>query len=199
MKILAINGSYRRGKTIDTLIDKAITGAKTRDGTEVEKIFLRDKNIKYCTNCMVCRREDPEKSIAKCTIYDDMQEIYPKISEADGFIFGTPVNIGHVTAVMKTFLERVAWVTAKPGNFPLKGNPVPRSRKKKRAIIIVSSGIVPPFLRIFGDSATSLIKCVCDCSLGARVTGTIYAGAVEKRGVGEYSVKAYFLGRKLVL
>jgi len=198
MKILAINGSYRKGRNIEKLIDKAIEGAKTREGIEVEKIFLKDKDIKYCTNCMVCKKEDPEKLISKCVISDDMQEIYPKILGADGFIFGTPVNIGHATAVMKTFLERIVWVTAKPGIYPLKGCPAPRSNKKKKAIIIVSSGVVPPLLRIFCDNATSLIKCVCDSALGAKVVGTMYAGAIEKRGVEKYLVKAYFLGRKLI-
>jgi len=35
MNILAIMGSYRKGKTIDTLMDKAIEGA----GTDNIKIF----------------------------------------------------------------------------------------------------------------------------------------------------------------
>lgn len=198
-KILAIVGSYRKGKTIDTLIDRAIQGVESVDGVQVEKIYLIEKNIKYCTNCMVCKKDDAEKSIARCVISDDMQEIYPKIDEADGFIFGTPVNIGHVTAVMKTFLERICWVTAKPGNYPLKGCPVPRNKKKKKAIIIISSGIVPPILRMWCDDATSLIKCVCDCSLGAGVIGSLYAGAVHTRGVEPYLDKAYRLGRKLAV
>jgi multimeric flavodoxin WrbA len=198
-KILAIAGSYRKGKTIDTLMDRAVKGAESVEGVQVEKIYLIEKNIKYCTNCMVCKKDDREKNLARCVIADDMQEIYPKIDEADGFIFGTPVNIGHVTAVMKTFLERICWVTARQGNFPLKSCPVPRSKKKKKAIIIISSGIVPPLFRMWCDDATSLIKCVCDCNLGAGVIGSLYAGAVHVRGVEPYLDKAYRLGRKLAV
>jgi len=41
MKLLAIVGSYRKGKTIDSLIDSAIEGAKANNDTvEKEKIYL---------------------------------------------------------------------------------------------------------------------------------------------------------------
>ena len=47
MKVIAINGSYRKGRTIDTLIDKAIEGIKqVCPSAEVEKIHLIDRNIK---------------------------------------------------------------------------------------------------------------------------------------------------------
>jgi multimeric flavodoxin WrbA len=198
MNILAIIGSYRKGKTIDTIVDKAIEGVKANKGTaQVERIHLVDKNIEYCKNCMVCRKDDPEKKIARCIISDDMDIINPKMNEADGFIFATPVNMGQVTAVMKTFLERTTWVLSKPGKRPIHGCPTPRSTRKKKAIIIVSSGIIPPLLRRWCDDATSLIKSQCDCIYNAQVVGSMYAGAVEKRGVDVYMEKAYKLGRKL--
>ena len=115
MKILAVVGSYRKGRTIDTLVDRAIEGARSNPNVQVDKIVLVDKRSEYCRNCMVCRFDDETKSPARCAIADDMQQIYPLIGEADGDIFGTPVNIGNVTAVMKTFLERICWVFAKPG------------------------------------------------------------------------------------
>ena len=107
MKIFAIMGSYRKGGTIDKLVDKVIEGAKANNNeVEIEKISLINQNIEFCRGCMTCFRDDPSKEMAKCVISDDMQSIYPVIEEADGFIFGTPVNMGAVTAVMKTFLER---------------------------------------------------------------------------------------------
>jgi hypothetical protein len=195
--LLAFIGSYRKGKTIDTLVDKAIEGAQQAAGVSVEKIYLKDKSIKYCTNCMVCRNDDPAKEIAKCPIADDMQDIYPAIQQADAFIFATPINCGTVTALMKAFLERTCWTLAKPGRRPIKGCPEPRTGRKKRAIIILSSALVPPILRRFCDDATSLIKSNCECCFGAKVLGSIYAGAVEKRGLDRYLDRAYNLGTKL--
>lgn len=198
MKVLAIVGSYRKGKTIDTLVDKAIEGAKANNSNvQVDKIHLVDKNIEYCKNCMVCRNDDPEKNIAQCIISDDMEIINPEMDEADGFIFATPVNMGQVTAVMKTFLERTTWVLSKPGKRPIRGCPTPRSTRMKKAIIIVSSGIIPPIFRRWCDDATSLIKSQCDCVYNAKVLGSLYAGAVEKRDVDVYLDKVYKLGKKL--
>ncbi|MBC8229406.1 flavodoxin family protein, partial [bacterium] len=178
MNILAIMGSYRKGKTIDTLMDKAIEGAKANiSNIQVDKLYLVDKNIKYCKNCMVCRKDDENKNIANCVISDDMEIIYPMIEKADGFIFGTPVNMGAVTAIMKTFLERTCWGFAKPGKRPIGGCPTPRTTRKKRAIIMVSSGIIPPLFRRWCDDATSLIKSHCTCILNAKVLGSLYAGA----------------------
>lgn len=197
MNVLAFVGSYRKGKIIDTLVDKALEGARYADGVSVEKIHLKDKNIGYCTNCMVCRNDDPSKETAKCTITDDMREIYPAIQKADAFIFATPINCGTVTAVMKTFLERTCWTLAKPGKTPLKGCPTPRTRRKKKSIIILSTGIVPPLLRRFCDDATPLIRSNSRCCFGAKVVGSVYAGATDNRGIDKYLPKAYELGKKL--
>jgi multimeric flavodoxin WrbA len=197
MKLLAVSGSYRKGKSIDQLVERALEGFRENGGVSAESIRLADRNINYCTNCMVCRYDDPSKEIARCPIDDDMQKIYPAIQEADAFIFATPINIGTVTAVMKTFLERTCWTLAKPGSKPIKGCPQPRTKKHKKAVIILSSGVVPPVLRRFCDDASSLIKSSCESSFGARVTGTLYAGALEKRGIDKYLDRAYELGKRL--
>jgi len=42
MNIPAIMGSYRKGKTIDTLVDRAIEGAKSKVGVDVNKVVLVD-------------------------------------------------------------------------------------------------------------------------------------------------------------
>ena len=171
MKILAIMGSYRKGKTIDTLIDKAIEGAKAYNSeVEVEKVSLIDLNIKFCMGCMTCFKDDPSKEMAKCAISDDMNTLNPKILEAEGYIFGTPVFMAHETAIMKQFLERICWIFAKPAQ--------PRWKK-------------------FCDDATPLIKETIGDSLNAKVIGTLYAGAVMKYGVERYKDQAYDLGIKL--
>ena len=203
MKILAVMGSYRKGKTIDTLIDKAIEGAKANnDRVEVEKISLIDQNIEFCRGCMTCFRDDPSKEIAKCVITDDMNSLNPKILEADGYIFGTPVFMAHETAIMKRFLERLCYVFAKPAPKRTKlvipkDCPLQRSKKKKKAIIITSSGIIKPRWKKFCDDATPLIKQTIKDSLNAKVVGTMYAGAVMKLGVDKYYNKAYELGKQL--
>ena len=199
MKLAAIMGSYRKGKTIDTLVDRAIEGVTSvAPAVKVEKITLIDRNIEYCRNCGVCRNDDPSKPIARCAVNDDMQEILPLMREADAYIFGTPILEGTVNAVTKTFLERICWTLARPGRWPVKGCPEPRTSDRKRAIAIMSSGIIVPLLRRFCDDATKLIKSTIGDSLNAKLVGTLYAGGVEKVGMDRYLAGAHKLGRKLV-
>ena len=198
MRVVAVMGSYRKGKTIDTLTDEAIRGVREVDpSAEVEKIVLVDRDIHYCTNCMACMKDDPEKPIARCSIDDDMQALYPLIRSADAYIFATPVNMGAVTAIMKTFLERICYTLARPGRWPIRGCPEPRVTAHKRLIVLLSAGLIPPVLRRLCDDATSLLRTTCKDSLNARLVGSLYAGAVEKRGSDYYAAAARKLGRKL--
>jgi hypothetical protein len=198
-KIVAIVGTYRRGKTIDTLVAKAAEGAKAAaDEVTVNTIRLIDKRIEYCRNCMVCKGDDSGKEVADCVIRDDLTALFPVIRDADALIFATPINCGTVTAVMKTFLERTCWTFAKPGGSPIPGCPTPRSTKKRRAIILLSTGLVPPELREACDDATPLITSNCECCFNAEVVGSLYAGAVDSVGVGAYLDEAFRLGRELV-
>jgi hypothetical protein len=101
---------------------------------------------------------------------------------------------------MMTFLERICWTFAKPeGRFlNISGIPIPRSDKKRKAVIIVTSGIIPPIYRKLCDDATPLIRGTIKDSLNAKTVGDLYAGDIEHRGVEHYFHKALKLGEKLV-
>jgi len=202
MNLLAIVGSPRKGMATDKLIDKAIEGFRSKSPEcKVRKIHLMDHEIGFCRNCLACRESKADGPYVKCTIRDDMDWISEELTKADRLIFGTPVHEGYCTGIMTTFLERVTWTFAKPTGraLTLIGCPVPRATGKgKKAVIIVVSGIVPPYYRKFCDDATSHIKIALTCSLNAKPVGDMYAGAVESRGVERYFGKAHKLGRKLI-
>jgi multimeric flavodoxin WrbA len=193
-------GSPRKGKATDTLVDKAIDGAVSlAPDCRVKKLSLVDCDIKFCRNCLACRDSKEPGPFAPCSIRDDMDHIREDIVESDSLIFGTPVHMGSVTAIMLTFLERICWSFAKPEGkiFPLTRCPIPRSEKKRKSVTIVVSGIVPPFLRRTCDTASSLIRQTVKDSLNARTVGELYAGDVEHRGAERYFDKAFSLGKKL--
>ena len=201
MNLLAIVGSPRKGKATDTLIDRAIEGVKSKSPEcKVKKLHLIDHDIQFCKNCLACRDSKTKSPAAKCSIQDDMDYIREDVLNSDSLIFGTPVHMGYATAAMMTFLERICWTFAKPErkNFTISGCPLPRSEKKRKSVIIVTSGIVPPIYRRFCDEATPLIKRTVMDSLNAKAVGDIYAGDIEHRGVEYYLGRAYNLGRKLV-
>ncbi len=200
MNLLAIVGSPRKGKATDTLVDKAIEGYKSKvQNCNVKKLNLIEYDIQFCKNCLACRDSQTKKPVAECTIRDDMDYIKEKILKSDSLIFGTPVHMGYATAIMMAFLERICWTFAKPEGkiLTISGCPIPRSNKKRKSIIIVTSGIIPPLFRRLCDDATSLIKQTVKDSLNAKTVGDMYAGDIEHRGVDYYLDRAFNLGRKL--
>jgi hypothetical protein len=201
MNLLAIIGSPRKGKATDTLVDRSINGFQSisTDGT-VKKIHLFEHDINFCKNCLACRDSATDEPVARCSIRDDMDLLKEDLLKSDYLIFGTPVHMGYATAVMMTFLERICWTFAKPERtiLTIKGCPRPRSDKTRRAIIIVTSGIVPPIYKPFCNWATNQIKGVAKDSLNATTIGELYAGDIEHRGAEHYFDKAFSLGKKLV-
>lgn len=200
MNLLAIVGSPRKGKSTDTLVDKAIEGAKTKaSGASVKKIYLADHRISYCKNCLACRDNKNASPFADCVIRDDMDELRMDVFNSDRLLFGFPLHMGYVSAMLMTFLERICWTFAKPGGkyFTVRGCPVPRSDKKRKAAAIITNSVVPPLYRMFCDNAAPLIKCIVRDSLNGKMVGDLYAGDLEHRGAEYYFEKARKLGEKL--
>jgi len=201
MNLLAIVGSPRKGKATDTLVDKAIEGVESKSpNCNVKKLHLNDHDIQFCKNCLACRDSKTKEPLARCTIRDDMDNINEDILTSDCLIFGIPVHMGFATGIMMTFMERICWIFAKPeGKFlNISGCPIPRSNKERKAIIIVTSGIIPPIYRRLYDDATPLIRQTAKDSLNAKTLGDMYAGDIEHRGVEYYFDKTLNLGKKLV-
>jgi multimeric flavodoxin WrbA len=99
-KVLIISSSPRKGGNSDLLCDEFMKGA-TEVGHEVEKIFLKDKKINYCTGCSTCFNGGK-----KCSQKDDMSEILEKMLSTDVIVMATPVYFYTMCAQMKTFIDR---------------------------------------------------------------------------------------------
>ncbi len=99
MKILAINGSHRKGNT-EALLKKILDGASSK-GTRIELINLYDKNVETCKACMGC------ENTGTCNIKDDFPKIFEKMAIADIVIFGSPNYFNNVSGLMKNFIDRM--------------------------------------------------------------------------------------------
>jgi len=201
MNLLAVVSSLRKGKSTDKLVNKAIEGALSKNpDINVKKIYLSDYKIGYCKNCLTCRDSKTAEPYAICTIRDDMDILVKDIHDSDLLIWGTPIHMGYIPSILMTFIERFVWLFAKPEgkHLTLTNCPTPRSNKKRKSITIITNGIVPPIYRMFCDEATHIIKETVKETLNGDTLGSLYAGAIEKRGVECYLDKAYKLGMKLV-
>ncbi|MHB1043130.1 MAG: flavodoxin family protein [Eubacteriales bacterium] len=104
MKILAINGSHRRGKNTAVMLNIVLEEA-AKEGAETELLELVDYNIKPCLSCNRCLKKD------ECSINDDdMVKIAKKMLAADGIVLGSPVYFSNVTGLMKNFMDRTRWM-----------------------------------------------------------------------------------------
>ena len=72
-KVLMLSSSPRQGGNSDVLCDEFMKGA-LEVGNEVEKIFLKDKRINYCTGCSVCSMYGKP-----CPQKDDAAEVVEKM------------------------------------------------------------------------------------------------------------------------
>ncbi|MCP4576296.1 MAG: flavodoxin family protein [Deltaproteobacteria bacterium] len=182
MKIIAVNGTYRSGKTTTLLTEKALEGAASM-GAETEMLLLKNKRIEYCRNCLTCYR-DLTSEIAPCVIDDDMDEILETLRDADGIIFSSPIHNGFITGLMTVFFERTVWrVCRSTGEmFGMKGLPESRLTTKPRAIAtIVSAGGMPTGLRKLCDQGTAFLKDNGPWYFNGNFIGDLYAGAELKR------------------
>ena len=104
MKVLMINGSPRPdGNTSIALAEMEKTLAE--EGVEVETVQVGNKDIRGCIACSKCAE------LGKCVFDDLVNEVAPKLAEADGLVVGTPVYYGSANATPIAFLDRLFYST----------------------------------------------------------------------------------------
>jgi len=99
VEILGLSCSPRKDGNTETLVAEALDGARS-EGAEVELFSVAGKEIKPCDGCQTCI------TTSTCHIDDDMQDVFRKMIEADGIIFGTPIYFYTMTAQAKAIMDR---------------------------------------------------------------------------------------------
>ncbi|MBU1276234.1 MAG: flavodoxin family protein [Proteobacteria bacterium] len=194
MRVLAVNATYRPGKTTSRLAGKALEGAASL-GAQTEMVHLKELDIGFCTNCLTCY-QDQESEIADCVLTDDVRGVLEKIRKADGVILASPVHNGFVSGLMTAFVERATWTTLKPTGemMGLKGCPEPRLTGKARAVAtLVSAGMMPAELRQYCDTGSPWLMEAGVMICNGSPVGDMYAGAVFPRELNDDEWRrAYF-------
>ena len=112
MKVVAFNGSPRKeGNTYEAL--KLVLEQLEAKGIETEIIQVGVKNVKACTACNMCAKNQDEQCIIK---KDSVNEWIQKMKDADGILLGSPVHYASLSASMKSFLDRAFYVSGVNGN-----------------------------------------------------------------------------------
>ncbi|MDM8515887.1 flavodoxin family protein [Desulfobacterales bacterium HSG16] len=186
INVLALFGSPRKKGNSTLLANRIILGAESQ-GATIESVYLNGLNIKPCQGCYACQKEDSKG----CAVDDDMQNIYPKIIEADALIIASPVYWFTMSAQTKIFMDRCIAMYNED-------NKKSRLYGKNIAIAMTygdkdafSSGCINA-LRTFQDAYNFV---------GADIAGMVYGSAEEPGEIAaneELMQDAEALGKKLV-
>ena len=112
MKVVAINGSPRKGGNTEQLI-RMVFRELENEGIDTELIHIGGKPLRSCIACMKCWETVNEQ----CNFKDDeINEYVQKLTKADGFILASPTYFANVTAELKAFIDRVGMVAKANGD-----------------------------------------------------------------------------------
>lgn len=176
-KVLILSGSPRKGGNSDMLCNEFMRGAR-ENGNDVEKIFLRDKKIGYCTACYYCKESGGE-----CAIKDDMSEILDKMLTADVIVMASPVYFYSIDAQLKTVIDRTVarWTQIKNKEFYYIATAAENSKAAAECTIECMRGFA-------------------SCLEGSKEKGVIYGTGVYEPGVIEATPivkEAYNMGKSI--
>lgn len=106
MKALLINGSPRpNGCTFTALTELANT--LEAEGIETEIVHVGNKDIRGCIACRRCHSTGSNK----CVFDDIVNEVAPKLAEADAFVIGAPVYFGSPAGGAISFMDRLFFMS----------------------------------------------------------------------------------------
>lgn len=128
MKVLAINGSPRKGWNTDILLQKVLEGAASA-GAATEMVHLYDLKFRGCVSCMACKlRKEPRPN--RCVLRDELADVLDRAHEADAVVMGSPIYFSEVTGMMRCFIERFLFQYLNYDDFT-----APLSPKKRIAMV----------------------------------------------------------------
>lgn len=111
MKVVGVNGSPRRGGNTAQLIEAAFLPLREA-GIECELVEMAGKDARGCTACLSCTGTKDRECHGR---RDFVNEILPKLWEADGIILGSPTYFADLTPEMKALIDRAGYVSKANG------------------------------------------------------------------------------------
>lgn len=106
MKVIMINSSpHQHGTTYTAL--REVGEELARQGIDSEILHIGSAAIRGCIACAYCKKN------GRCVQDDLVNEIAPKLVEADGLIFGSPVYYAGISGQLKSFMDRLFYAYGK--------------------------------------------------------------------------------------
>lgn len=111
-KVTAFIGSAQKRATYRAVLEFE-KNLKRLGDVDFEVVFLSERNLQFCRGCVQCFN----KGEALCPLKDDRDMLMEKLERSDGVVFATPSYAFQVSACMKNFLDRTAFLFHRPRYF----------------------------------------------------------------------------------
>jgi multimeric flavodoxin WrbA len=111
MKVIAINGSPRKGGNTRLLLETVLEPLASA-GWETEIVQLGGRNIHGCRACFKCWENKDNRCVFGKDVFN---EVYEKVLAADAISLGSPTYFADVTAELKAFIDRAGFVSMANG------------------------------------------------------------------------------------
>ena len=130
MKLLLLNSSGRAGgntaHAMDLLEENLVAIAKQKGlALTCERVSLARLALKPCIGCRACF----DRGEAACPQQDELLALYERMRSADGYVIASPVYVEDVNGILKTMIDRMAFLCHRPALYG------------KRALLFTTSGI----------------------------------------------------------
>ncbi|MBQ4037519.1 MAG: flavodoxin family protein [Clostridia bacterium] len=100
MKVILVNGSPHEKGSTNRALGK-IAATLQAEGIEAEILWLGSDAVAGCRGCSACRK------LGKCVTEDAVNRLAPKLLEADGLVFGSPVHYAAPGGTITSFMDRL--------------------------------------------------------------------------------------------
>jgi len=102
--LVALNGSPRRGSSVELLLEALGEGARGAGG-QFEHLRCAEMVVRPCEAC------GPEPTTGYCVFHDDMDRVFELLERAHAVAVGSPVYFDTVSAQLKLVMDRCNCVT----------------------------------------------------------------------------------------
>jgi multimeric flavodoxin WrbA len=181
-------GSPRKNSNSSIIGRKIMEGFQDGGGTAAE-FDLPRMDIRPCTACDYCKTAKERF----CVIEDDMEEILQAVAEADSLILASPIYWFHISAQMKTAVDRWYALVGRSGMEEFE------YLEGKSLALAFAFGDADPVV----SGAVNAYRSIQDaCTyIGMKIAGTVYCSAEEAGAAanqGDVLNAAYELGKSLL-
>lgn len=106
MKILAVNGSPRKGKNTAQMLESVLKGAASL-GAETKFVNLYElPSFTGCRSCFACKYKN-DAVYGKCSWQDGLSPLLEEIKSVDALVIGSPVYFSDISSGVRALLERM--------------------------------------------------------------------------------------------